>query len=374
MLRYSGEDLGSSPHIVVLGSCKVGNLIVSIPALEGLRRRFPQAVIGFLGSSITADLEAALQWIDWRCSWDEECSFALNRLADEIALRCRRHGDVALAVNLDGFNPVTQVLASFLSPVYIAGGSLSLNRRGPMDWGQQPRHAFLADVDWDSADFLERYGGIFRTNYIAELFAGLAWVSDYCDYSAIILPQAPPPFAVPDVLIHCTTARAAKIWPFEFWKQVVDALDGFGLSVGLVGSEPKQQQLAYNSGDGEGWLLASTRCVDLRGQTSLLQLAGACAQARAVITVDAGPLHIAAAVGTPTMAVVGNDADGDGASPIRLWMPRSPNVTRTVAGISCTACSEVRFGNDRCLMDQHVCMLSVEPAQVITWIRQLFYD
>ena len=46
-----------------------------------------------------------------------------------------------------------------------------------------------------------------------------------------------------------------------------------------------------------------------------MQLAGACRQAKAVISVDAGPLHIAAAVGTPTYAIVGNDGDGTGAKP-----------------------------------------------------------
>ena len=44
MQRYGGEALGPEPHIVVLGSCKVGNFVVSTPVLRGLRRRFPDAV------------------------------------------------------------------------------------------------------------------------------------------------------------------------------------------------------------------------------------------------------------------------------------------------------------------------------------------
>ena len=48
-----------------------------------------------------------------------------------------------------------------------------------------------------------------------------------------------------------------------------------------------------------------------------MELAGACRQAKAVVSVDAGPLHIAAAVGTPTYAIVGNDGNGVGASPVR---------------------------------------------------------
>ena len=64
-----------------------------------------------------------------------------------------------------------------------------------------------------------------------------------------------------------------------------------------------------------------------------MQLAGACSQAKAVISVDAGPLHIAA-VGTPTYAMVGNDGDGVGASPVRLWMPCCSNVTRSISPVS----------------------------------------
>ena len=55
--RYGGEALPDSPHIVVLGSCKVGNFVVSTPVLEGLKARFPGAVIGFVGSEITLDFK-----------------------------------------------------------------------------------------------------------------------------------------------------------------------------------------------------------------------------------------------------------------------------------------------------------------------------
>ena len=62
--------------------------------------------------------------------------------------------------------------------------------------------------------------------------------------------------------------------------------------MGEVGSPPAAQKEAYNSGDAEESLLQNTGLIDLRGQTSLMQLAGACSQAKAVISVDAGPLHM----------------------------------------------------------------------------------
>ena len=100
------------------------------------------------------------------------------------------------------------------------------------------------------------------------------------------------------------------------------------LTVGLVGAPPDRQRLDYHAGDGEEQLLTDypETLIDLRGRTNLIQLAGACRKARAVVSVDAGPMHVAAGVGTPTLAVVGNDAEAVGASPIRLWLPRSSKL------------------------------------------------
>jgi heptosyltransferase-3 len=370
LLRYAGQDLEPHSHIVVLGSCKVGNFVVSTPVLRGLRYRFPMATIGFIGSAITSDFESAHPALDWRLSWDESSSEPGLHLMQQISQFLSLHGPVQLVVNLDGFNPVTCVLAALILPKFVAGGCLTANRRSQLPWGELPQQRFLEDTDWDSPSFLERNSDWLGSNYISELFCHLAFVSEYVDPEFIDLPSEKPNFLVPDLLIHCTTARPAKMWSFDYWHRVVDFASSNGWTVGLIGSTPSAQRNAYNSGDGEDVLLATTSLQDLRGRTTLIQLAGACRSAKAVISVDAGPLHIAAAVGTPTLAVVGNDQNGVGASPIRLWMPRGENVTRTVSAITCSLCSEHRFRNSDCLVDDHPCMESVHPDQVIQWLRQ----
>jgi heptosyltransferase III len=372
MQRYSGESLGACPHIIVLGSCKVGNFVVSTPVLKGLALKFPDSVIGFLGSEITADLELAHPSIHWRASWDLQSPGAGLKLLQTIQLQIERNGPVALAINLDGFNPLTCALVPWLHPQFVAGGSLALNQRTFLPWGDLPQQKFLADPDWDSPAFLQRYSPAFASNYIAELFCQLAFVSDYVDPADVQIPQAEPAFVVPDLLIHCTTARAAKVWPAAHWLAVLQYSESLGIRVGLVGSPPKSQLQDYNAGDLESYLLRSTNLIDLRGQTSLIELAGACCKARAVISVDAGPLHIAAAVGTPTLAIVGNDAQSTGASPLRLWLPRCKSVTRTVSDVTCTVCAEHRFRNNECLVDGHPCMAGVSPQQAIDWLAQLF--
>ena len=367
--RYGGESLGEAPRIVVLGSCKVGNYVKSTPLLRGLWEHWPAATVDFLGSSITADFETHCPWISWRRSWDDPAPDAGLALQQALVERAAAFGTVDLAINLDGFNPVTQALTTWLRPRYVAGGALTANLRRELPWGQLPQQRFLADPDWDSDAFLQRYAGLLNSNYIAELFCRLAFVDT--DFAAIELPSADPGFPVPDVLIHCTTARAAKVWPFERWCQVVEACSARGVSVGLVGSPPAAQQAEYHSEGGEEALLAATELIDLRGRTSLMQLAGACRQAAAVVSVDAGPMHIAAAVGTPTLAIVGNDAAGVGASPIRLWLPRVAVLQRTISSASCSACVENRYRNDGCLVEGHPCMAGVEPEQVIDWLADV---
>ncbi|QNI46819.1 glycosyltransferase family 9 protein [Synechococcus sp. A15-60] len=366
MQRYAGESLGDSPRIVVLGSCKVGNFVVSTPLLRGLKERWPDATMDFIGSAVTADFESNCPWIDWRCSWDSREASAGLDLLQTLEQRQNQCGPVSLAINLDGFNPVTQVVASWLRPLFIAGGTLTNDLRRTFPWGDLPQQRFLEEPDWDSPAFLKRHSSWLSTNSISELFCRLAWIDT--DVHAIALSSTAPNFSVPDVLIHCTTARAAKVWPFAHWRSVIDACNHRDLSVGLVGSPPKAQQEAYNAGDGEDWLLQTTALIDLRGQTTLMELAGACRQTAAVVSVDAGPMHIAAAVGTPTLALVGNDADGTGASPIRLWLPRTRNLSRTVSPHSCDRCASNRFRNDGCLVEGHPCMSDVLPEQVIDWL------
>ena len=381
--RYDGCDLGPTPQITVLGSCKVGNFVVTLPLLRALRRRYPAARIDFWGSEATADFEQALCLgpaclINWRCSWDP----ATATIFQDLAALAHARGNPDLLINCDGFNPLTQVLASWLRPRWVAGGALSANGRRELPWGEHPYQRFLADRDWDAPAFVQRYGGLFQSNYIAELLCRMAFQEPTtAELEQIELPWQEPSFVVPPLLIHCTTTRAAKIWPFDRWTSVLRWCAEQSIGVGLVGAPPARQAEEYHAGGGETALLDTFGAsgdapepgrplIDLRGRTSLIELAGACRAARAVVSVDAGPLHIAAAVGTPVLALVGNDATSVGASPVRLWLPRAAQLQRTVSTNSCHGCEAERFRNDSCVAERHHCMEGVEPEQVINWLNQ----
>jgi len=361
--RYEGQPLGEAPRIAVLGSSKLGNFIVTTPLLRGLEERFPDATVDFYGSPVNRAFEQACPWIDWRTDIFPLAPDRLEALARAARERAGS-GGYALAINCDGFNPYTTTLATLLAPRYVAGNALAASLSEALPAGDHPNNRLLLETDWTTPAFLARHRGHLDSNYIGEIFARLAFVET--DYFAVSLASAPPPFPVPEVLVHANANRAAKLWPAARWREVLDWCREQGLAVGLVGVLPRDGEQAQPGFRIEAALAAHPAVTDLRGRTSPIELAGALAAARACVTVDSGPLHVAAAVGCPTVAVFGNDAEGTGASPLLLWMPRRGHVARTVSAVRCTLCLEQRFRNDACLKPRHECMEGVAAGQVVT--------
>ncbi|MDP9374784.1 MAG: glycosyltransferase family 9 protein [Chloroflexota bacterium] len=364
MERFEDQPLGPRPHIAVFSADKPGNFVVTTPLLRGLREKYPDGVVDFFGGEITRDFEEHCPHIDARFSLYGEDGHEdfLGRLSGFVAARRAVAGPYALAINCDEFSQLNVVVVTAVAPRYIAGGALSRDFRRLLPHPDTPRGRILADDDWNGAGFVARHAPLVGSNYIGEIFCRLAWVET--DFFRLEVPVAPPPFAVPDVLLHVTATRSAKQWPIRGWAEVARWCDRRGLSVGLLGHRAEVERRLYNAGGDEDWLLAHAPVRDLRGETKLTELAGAFAAARAAVCVDAGPLHVAAAVGCPTVAVFGVDADGDGASPLRLWAPRGPHVHLVRTPTKCRVCIEHRFRNRDCLVPGHPCMTDLHPTVV----------
>jgi ADP-heptose:LPS heptosyltransferase len=369
--RYEGQELGPSPRIAVLGSSKLGNFIITTPLLRGLKERFPASTVDFYGSPVNRAFEERCPWIDWRTDIFPGMEDRTEEIAAAARERAGPHG-YDLAINCDGFNPFTTDLVTRFQPRYAAGNAADPSGEGTLPLGDHPNNRILAEPDWTTPAFLKRYEGHLTSNYIGELFARMAFVET--DYFAVSLESTTPPFQVPDILIHGNATRDAKLWPVGQWMPVLDWCRQRGLSVGLVGVLPKPGKETTAGFPIEAALVEHPGVTDLRGRTSPIELAGALKAARACVTVDSGPLHVAAAVGCPTVALFGNDAEGVGASPLQLWMPRVGNVVRPASQARCTLCLENRFKNDGCLKPVHECMLGITPEAVIELLGQVLKE
>jgi heptosyltransferase-2 len=93
---------------------------------------------------------------------------------------------------------------------------------------------------------------------------------------------------------------SAKRWGEDQFAQAGDILSAeYGFAVVLVGSETERSISERVRG------LMKSRAVVLNGRTSLETLFGVIAESSLMVTNDSGPMHVAAALGVPVVAVFG---------------------------------------------------------------------
>lgn len=361
MQVFANQPLRSPPHFAILSSDKVGDFVIATPLLRGLKEKYPNCIIDFFGSEITRNFEIHCPYVDWRFSLHSRETDFLENFIKVIEARLKIAGLYDLAINCDEFNSLNLNALTLLNPDYVVGGTPHFAD------SRDPVQLILRDLNWNDPALVQRYPELLQSNYISEIFCRIAYVET--DFFRLEVPSQTPTFTVPDVLISIVASRPAKMWRVDYWKQTINWCESEGLSIGLVGSNPSIQQTVYHSDRAEEYLLDLTALIDLRGKTSLTELAGALSLARACLTIDTGILHIAAAVGCPTVAILGNDVNGNGASPLRLWLPRQPNVCLALSDFTCTVCQENRFQNQSCLVDEHPCMRDLSPQQVIELLQ-----
>lgn len=109
----------------------------------------------------------------------------------------------------------------------------------------------------------------------------------------------PGSFAV----IHPGAARAEKYWRPERWAEVIDFCQReLALPCVLTGGRGDVLEDRHLAAIRAGM---DRPCVDLAGKLDLLTLAATLAEARMVVGVDSGPMHLAAALGTPGIVLFG---------------------------------------------------------------------
>ena len=159
--------------------------------------------------------------------------------------------------------------------------------------------------------------------------------------------------------VHPGTGASIKLWQNAGWAAVIDSLTReYGLRIVVTGG-PGEVELVRDLVS-----RVSVPVVDLAGQTSLGQLAALLARSRLVAGVDSGPLHLAVAMGTPTIHLFGPiDAAmfGPWGDPARHRIVKS--------GRACVPCNRLDYAADE--LDAHPCMRDIEVGQVLAVIEQL---
>jgi len=105
------------------------------------------------------------------------------------------------------------------------------------------------------------------------------------------------------------------------------------------------------------------RSTDLAGKFSLAELIYVIAMADAVITNDSGPMHLAAALGKPQIAIFGST------HPRLGFRPLNDKAVILCKDKSCQPCS--LHGLEACPRKHFACMLSLHPEELVSALKSL---
>jgi 3-deoxy-D-manno-octulosonic-acid transferase/heptosyltransferase-1 len=160
----------------------------------------------------------------------------------------------------------------------------------------------------------------------------------------------------PLTVIHPMTRWRSKLWTTAAFAEVADALGERGCRVVFTGASQDGPPLD------EIFEQLKRPALRLDGQLDLKCLAALFQRASVVVSTDTGPMHIAAAVGTPVVALFG---------------PTAPNRTGPYGaghivlrgGVGCSPCFSRRC--QRPAVEPLACMNRIRPAAVVQAVEHL---
>jgi lipopolysaccharide heptosyltransferase II len=160
------------------------------------------------------------------------------------------------------------------------------------------------------------------------------------------------------ICIHPGSGTWVKHWQEDKWAAVADTLtDQFHAKVVFTGGDHETHMVRRIASR-----MQRPYCV-IAGETHVGQLGALFARARVVLGPDSGPLHLAVAVGTPTVTLYG-PADPQIFGP---WGPRDRHFAIT-SNINCRPCHILDWADDP--PQYHPCVHDITLAQVLDAARR----
>ena len=346
-------------RVLVLRLERIGDLMMSLPALHALRQLAPQAQIDLVTGSWNAPLARLIAGIDRietiDARWLSRGSGGLGLAA--LARRAwawRRHR-YDIAINLEGDIRSNLLLglsgARWKAGFDMAGGGPVLDDAVEFDLAKHTATngvTLVATALGEEPITRAARVGTPREAASALPRTRLLLPGDARERAERLL-HSEANRTSPVVGIQVGAGRLVKQWPVERLAVVAGRLvSEFNATIVLTGAQEDR-----TAADVLRAHLPQSACViDLVGELDLVTLAAVLARLSLLITPDTGPMHIAAVVGTPVVAIFGP------ASPER-WGPLSHHSRIVRVDLPCSPCNRIRRPPARCVGHTPDCLASI---------------
>ncbi len=347
--RYASLSRREFQRILLIKPSSLGDLVHALPVLHGLRRRYPQARIDWLAAHAFAPLIERHPDVTAVIRFDRGRYGKMLRNPAAVAaftefVRSLRRRDYDLVIDLQGL-----FRSGFLALTTGAEVRIGFAAARELAWVFYSHRIPPAPPDTHAVD---------RNYAVADLLGfadlpitfDLALTDDERLRAARILQEAGHDPHTGFAALLPGARWDTKRWPERGFVQLVDSLrsrDGL-TSVLLAGSDEADicARIAGRCAGGP---------VNLAGRTNLRELVAILDSATVVVCHDSAPMHLAAALGRPTVCILGPT------NPARTG-PHSPRATVLQADRPCVPCYLRRL--EQCRF-QHQCMTSITPDRVL---------
>ncbi len=330
-------------RILIVKLSAIGDVVHSLPVLYALREKFPSAHIAWLLEEAASSLLEGHPLLDRlivsrRKSWLKALGHTGNRKRAISEIRSFIHElrDTEYDVVLDLHALLKSGLLIFLARGkrkigYLQGdegSSFFLNEKIPPYDIEE--HAVLRYMN------LAHYLGARPNGYYFPIPISDA---DKCAVKRILEEEK---IKEPFVAINPLAKWDSKLWDKKKFARLADrCVKELGLSVIFTGGKEDELEVRLIM---EGM---QEKALNLCGRTNLRELAYLYNLSRVMITTDTGPMHIAAAVETPVVALFGPTAPwrtgpfGEGHIVVRRNLPCSPCFKKKCTDTQCMQQIEV---------------------------------
>lgn len=336
------NSLGSfGQRIIVIDLLYLGDLMFATPFFKELRKNFPKARIDLIVNSAFHSIMNDNTNFDNVYAYNKKWTL---KQSIEFAKQLKKN-NYDLGINIHG-SWRSAIILRLINPTYTIGygkkGQLFLNRRLV-----QPHNQHMVDV---YLNLLKEMN--LRVEPSLPYLEIKKSVQDEIDKKLIQWGINPE-----EKLI---ALNAGGTWPTKRWTvngfaQLADVLNrkyGRVIFVGSAGDLSLVEEIVN---------LMETKPVIATGKTSLPELAALLARCNLVISNDSGPVHVAAAVGTPTITIFGPSDD-------IKYRPLGEKHKIVTSSVDCRPC-----GKHQCPLGHHRCMADIKVEKIINEIDKWGY-
>jgi heptosyltransferase-3 len=270
-------------NILISRTDNLGDVVLTFPLAAYLKSYFPDSSILFLGKKYTADLLEACNSIDE--------FIARETLIENPSLLKSKNIDVVLFVYPD--KEVAKVCKAHKIPVRIGTSHRIFHW-----WYANKR-----------VSFSRKKSDLHEAQLNFKLLEGLG-IKEIPSLEALgNLLDVSPKTALPDaiknelanrrkkIILHPKSKGSAREWPLQNYFTLAQRLIAAGYTPVITGTKEEGQKIHNELGD----FLSLPALVDLTGKVTLGELISVIAEADGLVACSTGPLHIASALGIPTI-------------------------------------------------------------------------